>query len=288
MRLVQFEADGRVRFGVQLSDNGDIVDVTATDPLIPSSTLDVLRGGDEIMERVVAAVESKSNIIKASDATIKAPIYNCDKVVCIGMNYVDHCTEQNQPVPKEPVVFSKFASTITDPGADIIKAPVIQKLDFEVELAIVIGKKASRVKAEDAMQYVAGYTVAHDVSARDWQLERNGGQWLIGKTFDTFAPIGPAIVTLAELGDPHNLGIRCRLNGETVQDSNTNQLVFKTEAIIEWLTQFVTLQPGDLILTGTPPGVGCFRKPPLWLKDGDVVEVEIDKIGCISNTVREK
>ncbi|EGD83290.1 fumarylacetoacetate hydrolase domain-containing protein 2B [Salpingoeca rosetta] len=292
MRFVQFveqgQADAKPRFGVQVSDGGDIVDVTATDKTIPATTLDVLRGGDAVIERVRAAVESKANVIKAADAVIKAPIYDCEKVICIGMNYVDHCTEQNLPVPKEPLVFSKFASSIADPGADIIKAPVVEKLDFEVELAVVIGKEAHRVKAAEAMEYVAGYTVAHDVSARDWQLEKNGGQWLIGKTFDTFAPIGPAIVTRDDLADPHNLGIRCRVNGETMQDSNTNQLVFKTETIIEWITQFVTLKPGDIILTGTPPGVGCFRKPPVWLKDGDVVEVEIDSIGCISNTVREK
>jgi 2-keto-4-pentenoate hydratase/2-oxohepta-3-ene-1,7-dioic acid hydratase in catechol pathway len=132
------------------------------------------------------------------------------------------------------------------------------------------------------------YTVAHDVSARDWQLERNGGQWLMGKTLDTFAPIGPAIVTTDELPDIHEKGIRCRLNGETVQDSSTKQLVFDVPTIVEWVSAMVTLLPGDLIFTGTPPGVGCFRKPQLWLKAGDVVEVEIDGIGCISNPVKDE
>ncbi len=135
------------------------------------------------------------------------------------------------------------------------------------------------------MSHVAGFTVAHDVSARDWQLKKNGGQWLIGKTFDTFAPIGPAIVTPDELKDVHALGIRCFLNGAAVQSGNTAQLVFKTGDIIEFVSRFVTLLPGDLIFTGTPPGVGCFRKPPLWLKAGDVVRCEIDGIGAIENTV---
>lgn len=161
-----------------------------------------------------------------------------------------------------------------------------KELDFEVELCIVIGKTARRVPKAEALDYVAGYTVAHDVSARDWQLKRNGGQWLMGKTFDTFAPIGPAIVTTDEVGNIHAKGIRCRLNGETVQDSNTSEFVFNVPTVVEWVSKLVTLKPGDLIFTGTPPGVGCFRKPPLWLKDGDVVEVEIDGIGCISNPVK--
>lgn len=160
------------------------------------------------------------------------------------------------------------------------------ELDFEVELVIVIGKECKGVSQKDAMKYVLGYTVAHDVSARDWQLKRNGGQWLMGKTFDNYSPIGPAIVTTDELGDAHNLGIRCFLNGKTVQDSSTKQMVFKTEFIVEWISKYCTLKPGDIILTGTPPGVGFCRKPPLLLKDGDVVTCEIDGIGAITNKVR--
>jgi len=227
--------------------------------------------------------------IPVSSVTFKAPIFDPEKVICIGMNYVDHCTEQNVPVPKEPIIFSKFASSITSPGDPILLYPgQTNELDFEVELVIVIGKTAKAISKERAMEYVIGYTVAHDVSARDWQLKKNGGQWLMGKTFDSYAPIGPAIVTTDELGDPHNLGIRCFLNGDSVQDSNTNQLVFKTEELIEWISRYITLKPGDLIFTGTPPGVGCFRKPQLFLKDGDEVRVEIDKIGSISNTVRSE
>lgn len=286
VRLVRFSEGGAVRVGAQLGDGGDVADVTKADPSIPNDVNALLSSADGLA-KVKAAVE-KAPVVPKDQATLLAPIVGCEKIICIGMNYVDHCTEQNMPVPTEPVVFSKFSSCITDPGAPIIKPPEVEELDFEVELAIVIGKTAKRVTADNAMDYVAGYTVAHDVSARDWQLKRNGGQWLMGKTLDTFAPIGPAIVTTDEIGDIHNKGIRCRLNGETVQDSNTNQLVFNVNKIVEWCSAMVTLNPGDLIFTGTPPGVGCFRKPPLWLKDGDVVDVEIDGIGCISNPVKNE
>ena len=247
------------------------------------------------------------------------------------MNYVDHCLEQNQPIPKEPVIFkcvpwlslraatrgervciasrrcacpcccsacvvtrallshlaprSKFPTAIIADGDPLVCPREVAELDFEVELAVVIGKEGRRVPAERAMEYVAGFTVAHDVSARDWQLKKNGGQWLLGKAVDGFAPLGPAIVTPDEVGDPHNLRLRCIVNGDVVQDSNTSQLVHKTEACIAWISQLITLRPGDVILTGTPPGVGCFRKPQLWLKPGDVVTVEIEKIGAITNAV---
>jgi len=204
--------------------------------------------------------------------------------LCAGMNYVDHCLEQKVPVPNEPVVFSKFASTLCSSG-DPVCGDGTEKLDWEVELCIVIGKTCKGVPKERAMEYVAGFTVAHDVSARDWQLERNGGQWLMGKAFDNFSPIGPAIVTVDEIGDPHNLGIRCFVNGQVMQDGTTAQLVHKTDDLIYWIARYITLKPGDLILTGTPPGVGCFRKPPMFLKDGDVVRCEIDKIGFITNPI---
>jgi len=284
VRLVTFTAGGNRRVGVENGDGGDISDITVADPSIPTDMRSLLEMEDGIA-KATAAVATAPKIAKA-DATLDAVIYNPEKIVCIGMNYVDHCTEQNMPVPTEPVVFSKFASCITGPGCPIMLPEECKKLDFEVELCIVIGKTCRRATLENALDFVAGYTVAHDVSARDWQLERNGGQWLMGKTFDTFAPIGPAIVTQDEVGDIHKKGIRCRLNGETVQDSTTEQLVFSVPQMVQWVSALVTLKPGDLIFTGTPPGVGCFRKPPLWLKDGDVVDVEIDGIGCITNPIK--
>lgn len=284
VRLVQFQDSAGQRVGVELTDGGDIADITKADTSLPSDMKSLLEK-DGYLAAVNAAVPN-APVVKRADAKLVAPIYNPEKIICIGMNYVDHCTEQNMPVPTEPVVFSKFASCIVAPGDAIIKPEETKELDFEVEMCIVIGKTAKRVTQANALDYVAGYTVAHDVSARDWQLKRNGGQWLMGKTFDTFAPIGPAIVTTDTIGDIHKKGIRCRLNGKSVQDSNTDQLVFNVPKIIEWCSATVTLKPGDLIFTGTPPGVGCFRSPQLWLKDGDVVECEIDGIGCISNPVK--
>jgi len=285
VRLVQFTDSASTRVGVELSDGGDVADVTKADATIPSDMKSLLET-EGYLAKVQAAV-SKAPVVKKADFKLAAPIYNPEKIICIGMNYVDHCTEQNMPVPTEPVVFSKFASCIVATGDNIMLPEETKELDFEVEMCIVVGKKARRVAEKDAMEYVAGYTVAHDVSARDWQLKRNGGQWLMGKTFDTFAPIGPAIVTTDEIGDIHKKAIKCRLNGESVQDSSTEQLVFNVNQVIAWCSKNVTLNPGDLIFTGTPPGVGCFRKPdPLWLKDGDVVECEIEGIGIISNTVK--
>lgn len=249
------------------------------------------------------------------------------KFICIGMNYVDHCTEQNVPVPTVPLVFSKFGSCIVGPGdgipiygpssesaathggmnANLEKDPVVtSKLDYEVELGIVIGKTVPRfTPASDAHKYIGGYTVIHDVSARDLQLEANGGQWLLGKCGDGYAPTGPVITTLDEFQDcgedqfagAGDLHVECRLTqnqGDSktsmkVQSSSTSNLVFSTPQIVSYLSKFMTLHPGDTIATGTPPGVGCFRKPdPLWLKNGDLVECEIEGIGILRNVVVER
>jgi 2-keto-4-pentenoate hydratase/2-oxohepta-3-ene-1,7-dioic acid hydratase in catechol pathway len=249
--------------------------------------VEFLSMGAEGLATVKAALASPGRHFRIAKAavTLKAPLYNPEKVICVGMNYVDHCTEQNFPIPEEPIIFSKFSNSIIAPGEPVVHSNLTQELDFEVELVIVVGKAGRHIPMEEAMSHVAGYTVAHDVSARDWQMKKNGGQWLLGKTFDSFCPLGPAIVTVDDIKDPHNLGIRCFLNGETVQDSSTNQLIFKTDYLIHWISSFTTLQPGDVILTGTPPGVGCFRKPPLFLKHGDVVRCEIDGIGSITNAI---
>jgi len=284
MRLVRFQ-DGRgaPRVGVQLRDNS-IADVTIVDPQIPNCMKLILGAGQDMLSRI----ETAATLINRMGTQIKnyellAPIKHPDKVLCVGMNYVDHCTEQKYPIPEVPIIFSKFSSAVCGPNDDVVlDSELTSKLDFEVELVIVIGKGGKDIPCESALEHVGGYTVAHDVSARDWQMEKNGGQWLLGKTFDTFCPLGPAIVT--DL-DPHNCGIRCRLNGKIVQESNTDQLIFKTEYLVNFCSRFVTLHPGDIILTGTPPGVGCFRKPPLWLKVGDHVECEIDGIGVISNNI---
>jgi 2-keto-4-pentenoate hydratase/2-oxohepta-3-ene-1,7-dioic acid hydratase in catechol pathway len=186
------------------------------------------------------------------------------------------------PPPKHG---SKFPTSIAANGDPLVKPAEVNEFDYEVELAVVIGKAGRRIKEEDALAHVAGYTVAHDVSARDWQLKKNGGQWLLGKCADGFAPLGPSIVTPDEVGDVHNLRLRCIVGGEVLQEGSTKELVHNVPKCIAWISKLVTLNPGDVILTGTPPGVGCFRKPQRWLQVGETVTVEIEKLGAISNTV---
>ncbi|CAH0697140.1 unnamed protein product [Spodoptera exigua] len=205
-----------------------------------------------------------------------------DKILCLALNYADHCRDHKLPEPKVPVVFHKFASTIIGPNEAIkIRTDVTKKPDWEVELAVIIGKTASSVKAADAYKYIFGYTVAQDISGRDWQKEANGGQFLLGKSQDTFCPIGPWIVTADEISEPHNLNIKCFLNNELKQNSNTSNLIYKIPAIIERISTVITLLPGDLILTGTPGGVGVYQDPPEFLKPGDVLTSEIEKIGTL-------
>jgi 2-keto-4-pentenoate hydratase/2-oxohepta-3-ene-1,7-dioic acid hydratase in catechol pathway len=221
----------------------------------------------------------------ASGAKLLAPIPDPPKVICIGLNYRDHAEESGAAIPRDPVVFCKFQTAIVGPEAPIVLPKVSQKVDYEAELVLVVGKGGKDIPRDKAMGHVAALTVGHDVSARDWQLEKDGKQWLLGKTFDTFAPIGPHLVTMDEAGDPHALGVRLRLNGTTMQDSSTAQLIFRVEELIAYLSQVFTLQPGDLVFTGTPPGVGAARKPPVYLKGGDMVEVEIDGLGVLRNPV---
>ncbi|XP_022110460.1 fumarylacetoacetate hydrolase domain-containing protein 2-like [Acanthaster planci] len=286
MRLVQFQYAGRAGVGVELGQGGDIVDLCAGDPNIPSNMKNFVKEGQIMLDAAKQVVLSGKHVLKRTEVNLRAPINDCDKVLCVGMNYREHCIEQKVPIPTEPIFFSKFASSIVASGDDIIYPDVTDELDWEVELVIVIGKNGKNIKESNAMDHVIGYTVAHDVSARDWQLKKNGRQWLLGKTMDTFCPLGPAIVTKDEISDPHNLGIRCRVNGDIRQDSNTNELVFNTMQLIAFISRLLTLQAGDLILTGTPSGVGVFRKPkPIYLQRGDVVECEIDEIGTISNKI---
>ncbi|NXK43662.1 FAHD2 protein, partial [Piprites chloris] len=214
-----------------------------------------------------------------------APVGDPEKLICVGLNYRDHCQEQGLRVPKEPVIFSKFPSAITGPFDDIVHPQDSTEVDWEVELAAVIGKRGRHIEESAALEHVVGFTVANDVSARDWQMRRNGRQWLLGKTFDTFCPLGPAIVTREAVKDVHNLWIRCSVNGRPMQDSSTRHLVFGVPALVAWVSRFMTLVPGDILLTGTPAGVGVFRKPPVFLKPGDEVQCEIEELGTICNRV---
>jgi 2-keto-4-pentenoate hydratase/2-oxohepta-3-ene-1,7-dioic acid hydratase in catechol pathway len=206
---------------------------------------------------------------------------------CIGLNYRRHAQESGAEVPKYPVLFAKSPSALQNPG-DPIELPThlrSDEVDFEAELAVVIGKTCKNVDRSRALDYVFGYTCANDVSARDWQLVRGGSQWCRGKTFDTFAPLGPCLVTREEIPDPNALRIQTLVNGQTMQDWNTNDMIFNVAALIEFLSGSTTLAPGTVILTGTPHGIGGARKPPVWLKAGDEVSVIIDKIGTLTNPV---
>lgn len=208
-------------------------------------------------------------------------------LLCIGLNYKKHAAESHLPPPERPVLFVKNTASVQNPG-DPIELPVklpSTKVDYECELAVVIGKRCKNVSRERALDYVLGYTCANDVSARDWQRDFGGGQWCQAKSFDTFCPLGPVLVTPDEIPNPNALRIRTLLNGETMQDWNTNDMVFDVPALIEFLSGSKTLLPGTVILTGTPHGVGFARKPPVWLKAGDTVTIEIEKIGALTNPV---
>lgn len=219
-------------------------------------------------------------------AKLRAPIVPT-AIFCIGLNYRRHATETGARIPEIPVLFMKNPAAIQNPG-DPVELPrhlASDQVDYECELAIVIGRKAKNVPADKALDYVLGFTAANDISARDWQIQRGGSQWCRGKTFDTFCPLGPVIVTPDEIGNPNNLAIQTRVNGKTLQQSNTSDMIFSVEKIIEFLSGSTTLLPGTVILTGTPEGVGMARNPPAWLKPGDKMEVEIENIGILSNAV---
>jgi 2-keto-4-pentenoate hydratase/2-oxohepta-3-ene-1,7-dioic acid hydratase in catechol pathway len=236
------------------------------------------------LQAAARVAQSATAVVRQATAFL-SPIPDPQKIVCLGLNYRDHAAESGAPIPKEPILFSKYPTALIGHGEGIVLPPVSQEVDYEAELVIVIGKQGHNIPADDAMSYVAGYTIGHDVSARDWQLRKDGKQWMAGKTFDTFAPTGPLLVTADEVPDPHALAIRLRLNGKTMQDGNTREMIFSVGFVVSYLSQIFTLLPGDLIFTGTPPGVGMARKPPIYLQNGDVAEVEIEGLGVLRNPV---
>lgn len=253
---------------------------------LPDDMLSFLQLGDSAMEKARSLDAEHQGDIPLSSVELLAPVPNPSKVVAIGLNYLDHVRECNLPMPEVATMFCKFPSSIIGSEADICwPDSLTEKVDYEAELAMVIGKAAKDVNEVDAFDYIAGYTICNDVSARDLQL-RPGDQWLRGKCIDTFCPLGPYLVTRDEIADPNQLAIQCRLNGATMQDSNTDQMIYRIPYLIQYLSQAFTLLPGDIIITGTPNGVGAFRDPPIWLKDGDRLEVEIEGLGCLSNSCR--
>lgn len=283
MRLVSFGAAGSEKPGVVIDDG--ILDLERCAPhlgsvreILTSQRLDAVR-------RVVAASAKRADVrVPLQGTRLGPPVTDPSKILCIGLNYADHAAEQDRPLPKAPLVFAKAPSALVGNGDTIVLPAHEDRVDVEAELAFVIGRRARNVLAADVNQFVAGYMCFNDVSGRAAQYSDR--QWFRGKSFDTFAPCGPWLVTSDEIVDPHSLAIGSRWNDRVMQQSNTNQLVFGVPQLVEFISRGITLQPGDIVATGTPAGVGVFRDPPVFLADGDLVEVSIEKLGTLSNPVR--
>ena len=281
MKLISFGEPGKEKPGV-ITETGERVDVSSfisrfDEDFFANDGLSSL--ADWLSKNTATAP------VVGNDLRLGSPIYRPGKIVCIGLNYSDHAAESNMDLPKEPVVFFKATSAICGPNDDLVIPKGSKKTDWEVELAVVIGKKASYVSEDEAMDYVAGYLLHNDYSEREFQLERSG-QWVKGKSCDTFAPLGPFMATKDEIGDIHNLRLWLTVNGKTLQDGNTSNLVFKIPYLISYLSQFMSLMPGDIISTGTPAGVGLGQKPPFYLKPGDEVELGIEGLGSSKQMVK--
>jgi 2,4-diketo-3-deoxy-L-fuconate hydrolase len=280
MKLVRFGNPGREKPGVVLNDK--IYDASAFGDDYNEQFF-----ADDGLEKLAAFVSANADSLPLVTAGTRlgAPFMRPSKIVCIGLNYAKHAAETNAPIPKEPIIFMKSTTSLVGPNDAIIIPKDSVKTDWEVELAVIIGRKASYVSEENAMQHVVGYCLHNDVSEREFQLER-GGTWDKGKGCDTFAPMGPWLVTADEIKDPHQLRLWLSLNGKIVQDGNTNDFVFNIPQLISYISRFMTLLPGDVISTGTPSGVGLGFNPPVYLKPGDVVELGIDGLGSSKQHVK--
>jgi 2-keto-4-pentenoate hydratase/2-oxohepta-3-ene-1,7-dioic acid hydratase in catechol pathway len=280
MKIVRFlRPDNSCGWGIQ-TDHG-IQDLSAADQSLPTSIVDLIPRWSQFEQRIGGLIKKLGT--STEPLRLVCPLDRPGKILCIGLNYRDHAIETNAPIPDEPIVFCKMPTAMIGPN-DVIRLPSIShEVDYEAELVVVIGQRVKRATAEQAAESIFGYTAGHDVSARDWQKGKPGKQWFLGKSFDTFAPLGPAIALSASIPHPDRLKIQCRLNGQMVQDSSTSELIFSPVALIQYISQVMTLEPGDVIYTGTPAGVGVARTPPLFLKDGDRVEIEIESIGRLSN-----
>lgn len=278
MKLIRFGKSGQEKPGIE--QDGKRYDVSH---LVNDYT--ELFFENNYLNKLKSSFDPEKSPIVSDDIRLGPPIARPSKIICIGLNYQKHAEESGMEVPKEPVVFFKSTSSIIGPNDDVIIPKNSVKTDWEVELAVVIGKKASYVEKEDAMNYVAGYVLHNDVSEREFQIER-GGQWVKGKSCDTFAPLGPYMVTADEIADPHNLNLWLSVNGKKLQEGNTNDFIFDIPTVVSYLSQFMSLLPGDVISTGTPEGVGFGFKPPFYLKDGDVMELGIEGLGSSKQHVK--
>ena len=274
MKLVTFRRKGAAFTQVGAVEGADVKVLASYPDMIAA-----LDAGVAKLKRSAATASS----VSLQDVELLAPIPRPSKLICIGLNYRDHAIESNMAMPKIPTVFCKFSTAIIGQGVPVVLPKVSTQPDYEAEFAFVIGKGGRHIKADKWQEHVIGYTIVNDVSARDIQLATS--QWVMGKTFDTFAPMGPYVTTADEIADPHNLSISLTLNGQKLQDSNTKELIFKLPELVEYLSSIMTLETGDVVSTGTPAGVGFARKPPIYLKAGDEMVVAIEGLGELKNPV---
>ncbi len=295
MQLISYRThnstDESWRAGVE--HEGRVVDVTALwhDGVHETTTRQLLTAGPAIVRQVfkqaheaLAAGPDAAGVFQSASVEIGPPVPDPDKIICIGINYADHASEAGIARTEVPLFFAKFRNSLTGPTSPILLPRVSTQIDYEGELAVIVGTRCKDVSEQDALQYVAGYTIMNDVSARDLQMQTS--QYMAGKALDTFAPMGPGIVLASDIPDPQALQLTTRVNGQVVQHASTATMIFSVAAIISFLSSLMTLEPGDIIATGTPSGVGFKRTPPLFLRDGDVAEVEIEGIGQIRNPVK--
>jgi 2-keto-4-pentenoate hydratase/2-oxohepta-3-ene-1,7-dioic acid hydratase in catechol pathway len=284
MKLATFSHGGSARIGLVVGE--EMVDLAVAAPDLPRNMIAFLEAGPEAMEAAQAAISAscaEGSRIPLAEVHLEAPITRPPKFLAVGLNYADHVAESGMEIPKDPTIFNKQSTCVTGPTDPVHVPKVSHVLDYEGELGIVIGRRGRHISREDAADFIAGYVVVNDVTVRDWQFKTP--TWTMGKSFDTHGPIGPWIVTTDEIPDPHQLGLRTFVNGELRQESNTKQLIFDCFFLVEFFSKAFTLEPGDLIATGTPGGVGILSKPPQLLKAGDIVRVEIDGIGEIENPI---
>jgi 2-keto-4-pentenoate hydratase/2-oxohepta-3-ene-1,7-dioic acid hydratase in catechol pathway len=284
MKLVRFGQTGAEKPGLH-QDNA-VYDLSAMLPGIPDIGESFFRDGwfDKVFEMYrqdLTLASFAQTAVPYAKVRLGPPVCRPSKIICIGKNYLEHAKEGGFDVPKKPLLFCKSQNTINGPFDPILMPASSHMIDWEVELAVIIGREGKRIRKQAAYEHVAGYTILNDVSAREAQF--SDSQWFRGKSFDTFAPIGPALVTPDDIGDPHNLNLKAIVDGETMQNGNTMDLIFDIPTLIEFISQDITLVPGDIISTGTPSGVGIFRNPPVVLKPGNAVECRIDKIGALIN-----
>jgi acylpyruvate hydrolase len=312
MRLVTYQREGQARTGAQLNEQiidlnrayravlyaeGNQDELAVADLRVPTDMIGLLQGGEPSLkaaQQAAAFVQSQlateasalstQGILYAQEqVALLPPVLRPGKVICLGLNYRDHAAEAGMAIPTYPILFHKVAGSLIGHQQSIVIPRISKQVDYEAELALIIGKRGKYIPETEALTYVAGYTIANDVSARDLQFRTS--QWTSGKMLDTFGPLGPALVTRDEVSDPQNLSIKTVLNGQVMQDSNTAEMIFPLPFIINYVSQICTLEPGDVLMTGTPPGIGNVRTPPVFMKAGDRVTIEIECLGSLSNPV---